>query len=214
MSYDVAWEKAVEDMQGIRPYVVASMSGADYDGGRFRLPFFNRTFIITYPEVRVEEPDEESTPPQWLQVLLLHYLLNAKGVPVADEWIAYRQLPGGNFFERRFMNMAVNPLRRAFGNDIESFKGAGSALGGMPMSRAGNAAFRFLALPRIPIACIFYLGEEEIPSSVNILFDAASYTYLPTEDLSLVGVYLSYALQGYKKHKAELERDLGTGKTF
>jgi hypothetical protein len=214
MSYDVAWERALEDMKDIRPYVVASMSGADYDGERFRLPFFNRTFVISYPEVRVQELDEESAPPQWLQVLLLHYLLNAKGVPVADEWIAYRQLPGANFFEQRFMNMAVNPLRRAFENDIESFKRAGSALGGMPMSRSGDAAFRFLALPRIPIACIFYLGEEEIPSTINILFDAASYTYLPTEDLSLVGVYLSYAMQNYKKSKAELNRDLQTAKPF
>jgi hypothetical protein len=199
MSYDIALEKALEEMKEANPRVIASKSGAQYREGRLELPFFNRIFLIHYPEVRMEELGVESPPEQWLQVLLFHYLLQAKGIPVADDWIAYRDLPGASFFEHRFINMAINPLRRAFGNDIESFKKAGLALGGTPMTRAGDAAFRFLALPKIPVACIFYLGEEEIPSSVNILFDAAAYTYLPTEDLSLVGVYLSYAMQGYKE---------------
>jgi hypothetical protein len=48
------------------------------------------------------------------------------------------------------------------------------------------------------MACIFYQGEEGIPSSVNILFDASAPEYLPTEDLSLVGVYLVNALKKVK----------------
>jgi hypothetical protein len=199
MSYEIALEKALQEIKGVNPYVVASKSGAQYDEGKFKLLFFNRTFLIHFPEVEVEEVGVESPPEQWLQVLLLHYLLRAKGISVADEWVAYRHLPGAHFFERRFLNMAINPLQQAFSDDIESFKKAGLALGGTPMSRTGDAAFRFLALPKIPIACIFHLGEEEIPSRINILFDAAAHIYLPTEDLSLIGAYLSHALQLYKR---------------
>lgn len=198
MPYDIALKQAFEEMKGINPYAVVSRSGAKYDKGKFELPFFNRTFVISFPEVQIEELGSADMPPDWIQVLLLHYLLQAKGIPVADEWIAYRHLPGANFFERRFLAMAINPLRKAFGNDIESFKKAGLALGGAPMTRSGDAAFRFLAFPKIPVACIFYLGDEELPSSINILFDAAAHTYLPTEDLSLVGMYLSTALQYHK----------------
>jgi hypothetical protein len=197
--YDVAWNQALEEVKGISPYVVASKSGTDYQEGRFQIPFFNRTFLIYHPEVRVEEKGATSPPEKWLQVLLLHYLLRAKGIPVADEWVAYRQLPGAYLFEGRFINMAINPLRQAFGNDVEAFKRAGLALGGTPMTRTGDAAFRFLALPKIPLACILYLGEEELPSSVNILFDATSYTYLPTEDLSLLGMYLALAMRSHKR---------------
>ena len=62
------------------------------------------------------------------------------------------------------------------------------------MSRTGDAAFRFLALPQLPMACIFYRGEDELPPSFNILYDGAACFYLPTEDLQLLGIYLSQAL--------------------
>jgi hypothetical protein len=48
------------------------------------------------------------------------------------------------------------------------------------------------------MACIFFQGEEGIPSSVNILFDASASEYLPTEDLSLVGVYLVNSMRKAK----------------
>jgi len=198
MASDAALAKAVDEMKGITPYAVASKSGTDYDGSRFKIPFFNRVFLVYHPEIKVVEEGNSAPVPQFLEIVLLHYLLQASGVSVADEWIAYRQLPGASLFGDRFIQMATNPLLRAFGEDVEAFRKAGEALGGIPMTRTGDAAFKFMALPKIPMACIFYRGEEGIPSSVNILFDAAAENYLPTEDLSLLGVYLSNAMRKAK----------------
>ncbi len=199
MSNEAALEKALEEMKGITPYAVASKSGTDYDGSRFRIPFFNRVFLVYYPDIEIVEENSEAPVPQFLQIILLHYLLQSTGAAIADEWIAYRQLPGSALFERRFLQMAVQPLLRTFGDDVEAFRRAGESLGGMPMTRTGDAAFRFMALPRVPIACIFYQGEEGIPSSVNILFDVSAEQYLPTEDLSLLGVYLVGAMKKAKQ---------------
>lgn len=198
MPIDDAFQKALKDMQGLSPYVTAAKSSADYSDGKFKVRFFNRTFLIHYPEVKVEEEGSEQPPERWLQVLLLHYLVTADGVPVSGMWVAYRHLPGTRLFERRFVQMVTTPLVRAFGNDIEGFRKASLSLGGKPMSRTGDAAFRFLALPKISMACILYLGDEEMSPSVNVLFDAAAPHYLPTEDLSLVGSYLSRQMQRYK----------------
>lgn len=195
VAYDAALEKALEDMKGIVPYAVASKSGTDYDGDRFRVPFFNRVFFVHYPEVRVVEEGSSTPVPQHMEIILLHYLLQADGAVVSDEWITYRQFPGAHFFESRFLQMAVNPLVRIFGDDLEGFERAGTALGGIPMTRSGDAAFKFMALPRVPMGCILYLGEEDIPSSVNVLFDASASSYLPTEDLSLLGVILVGAMK-------------------
>jgi hypothetical protein len=192
---DAALAKALDDMRGIVPYAVASKSGTDYDGSRFRVPFFNRVFLVHYPDVKVTEEGNSAPVPQFLEIILLHYLLQADGTGIADQWIAYRQLPGAHLFERRFVQMAVNPLVRIFGEDLEGFERAGTTLGGIPMTRTGDAAFKFMALPRIPLACILYLGEEEIASSVNVLFDASAPNYLPTEDLSLLGVSLVGAMK-------------------
>lgn len=198
MALDAALDKALKALAELNPYVTASKSGAEYEEGRFRLPFFNRTFLIHYPEIRVDEVGAQSPPPEWIRLLLFHYLLGATGVPVADDWIAYRDLPGAYLFEQRFRGRTLALLVRAFGNDIESFRKASLSLGGTLMTRTGDAAFRFLAFPQIPVACILYLGEEEQPPSINILFDAAAPSYLFTEDLSYVGEYLSLALRGYK----------------
>jgi hypothetical protein len=195
---DAALAKALEDMKGVSPYVVASKSRTDFDGNRFRIPFFNRFFLVHYPDVTIAEEGNPAPVPQYLEIILLHYLLQSSGVPVADEWIAYRQLPGSALFERRFMQMAVRPLLQVFGDDVEAFRRAGEAVGGIPITRTGDAAFKFLALPAVSLACIYYLGEEGIPSSANILFDAAAEHYLPTEDLSLLGVYLVGALRKAK----------------
>lgn len=200
MPLDDALDKAKADLSQMAPYVVAARSGAQFRDGKFHLPFFNRLFLIGHPVVTVVEAGSQVKPSPWIQVLLLHYLVCASGVEVADQWVVYRNLPGGFLFDSRFREMAMAPLTRAFSNDIESFRRAGLALGGIPMSRLGDAAFRFLAYPRLPMACILYLGDEEVAGAVNILFDAAAPDYLPTEDLSYLGRYLSDALC---RHRAQ-----------
>ncbi len=198
MAYDAALEKALAEFRTIAPYVAASKSGTDFSEGAFKIPFFNRVFLLSYPAGEIEEIGPAKGPlPRWLRLVFLHYLLQANGTPVADYWITYRQLPGAIFFEKRFVSMAIGPLTRAFGNDLEGFKRAGAALGGEPISRTGDAGFRFHALPRIPMACILYLGDEEVQPSVNVLFDASAPAYLPTEDLSILGTYLN-SMQKYR----------------
>jgi hypothetical protein len=49
MANDAALAKAIDEMKGVTPYAVASKSGTDYDGSRFRIPFFNRVFLVDYP---------------------------------------------------------------------------------------------------------------------------------------------------------------------
>ncbi|MBE9500873.1 MAG: DUF3786 domain-containing protein [Dehalococcoidia bacterium] len=202
MGLDTAYRKAIKEMQGITPYVVAAKSGANFEEGKFTIPFFHRSFLVHYPEIKLEEVGSDAPPPLFIQVLLLHYLLNADGTPISGMWIGYRHLPGAFLFERRFTSWALDPLAKAFGNDAQGFRQAGLALGGSPMSRSGDAAFRFLALPKIPMGCILYLGDEEVPASINMLFDAAAPHYLPTEDLSYLGIYLSQALRGSLERKS------------
>lgn len=198
MAYDIALEKALAEFAAIKPYVAAAKSGADFSGGTFKIRFFNQDILLSHPAGEIVEAGPPKAPiPSWLRIVLLHYLVQADGTAIADHWITYRQLPGAVFFEKRFVSMAIGPLTRAFGRDLEGFKRAGAALGGEPITRTGDAGFRFLALPRIPMACILYLGDEEVQPSVNVLFDASAPAYLPTEDLSILGSYLN-AMQKYR----------------
>jgi hypothetical protein len=101
--------------------------------------------------------------------------------------MSYRQLPGAKLFEQKFVNLVSRPIIEFFDSNIECFRGAANALGGQSMEFAGDAAFWFKALPKLPIACIFNIGEDEIPPSINVLFDESAPHYLPTEDLTILG---------------------------
>jgi len=198
MSLDDAYENALRDMARLRPNVAAATSGCSFDEGRFTVPFFHRSFSVHFPKAKVSEVGSDTPRPRWLDILLMHYLVNADGTPISGMWISYRNLPGAHLFEQRFNDMAIRPLLDSFGNDADGFRQAALAIGGKPMTRTGDAAFRFLALPKIPVGCILYLGDDEVSPSINILFDAVAPHYLPTEDLSYLGLSLVIELRGHK----------------
>lgn len=195
MTLRIALEKAAKELEEANPLVVAARSGATFEAGAFHLRLLDQPIVIRHPGLRLEEADSGREPPPEIRLLLLHYLLGAQGVPLADRWIAFRELPGGYVFEAAFENRCFRPLEETFRHDIEGFRRAGLVLGGTFMDRMGDAAFRFLALPRIALGCILYLGEEGLPPAVNIVFDAAAPSYLPTEDLAFLAEYLSGALR-------------------
>lgn len=189
-----ALKEALRRLPEANPRVAAAQSGATYDKDRFTLSFFSRRFEVTFPEGEVTEEGRSSKPSLWLHITLLHYLLTADGAKVADRWIAFRDLPGGNALLSNFELNTIAPVTAALGNDPEKFRQASLALGGQSMS-LGDMSFRFLAFPRLPMACVLWEGEEGLPPAINMVYDAAAPHYLHTEDLAAVGEYLSQALR-------------------
>jgi hypothetical protein len=124
------------------------------------------------------------------RILLLHYLIHADGTPLASRWIAFRNLPGGLGYDAAFQKRASQRLAHKFGRDRSAFEKAAQRLGAERLS-FGDAAFLFRALPRVWLAVILYLADEEFPPGANVLFDAAASHYLPTEDLAVLGGMLT-----------------------
>jgi hypothetical protein len=107
--------------------------------------------------------------------------------------VAFRELPDGLFYAQAFSGHAEALLAQKYGADLEAFRRAAAALGGMPLDLA-DASFRFQALPRLAVAVLLWRGDEEFPGQARILFDAAAGHYLPTEDLSGIGDWLAHRL--------------------
>ena len=197
-TYGLALEKAKQDLRGCDPMMAAALSGATYEKlrasrGRFRLKFWEEEYVIDYPEALVREEKSGQEPSIFIQILILHYLINADGTPSADKWISFRELPGGRGFDPAFQQRASQPLARAFGHDAEGFIKAAEALGGERLT-FGSVSFLFRIFPRQWVAVVLDLADEEFPAWVNILFDGAASHYLPTEDWAVVGELLSSRL--------------------
>ena len=133
-------------------------------------------------------------------IVLMHYLLTADGIPPAEHWLAFRQLPDGLFYAQAFASHAEGLLAERFGSDVAGFCRAAAALGGSMLDAAPgglappDAFFRFQALPRLAVAVQLWAGDDEFPGQVRVLFDAHAGHYLPTEDLSGIGDWLAHKL--------------------
>jgi len=157
------------------------------------MPFLGSSYLVDWPGGSIVRAADGHPADIATQLVLLHYLLTADGTPMAHQWMAFRNLPGGLGYEAAFRGRASLRLARAFGRNREAFEAAARRLGGEPLS-FGDAAFLFRVAPRMWMAVVLHIADEEFPADANVLFDAAAEHYLPTEDLAVVGGMLASRL--------------------
>ncbi len=171
----------------------------------FEVPFLGRLYRVDYPSGKVTPgeplPRLEGGPAApsgdhllTISILLLHYLTKAKGIPLEGEWIAFRELPGGEIYNTPFTNRTIRPMAGRFGREPAKLVEAGERLGGC-RETFGHASTRVLAFPMVPLCFIVWEGDEEIPASGQILFDRSASAYLDTEDLVVVAAEAFLALR-------------------
>ncbi|MCJ7619075.1 MAG: DUF3786 domain-containing protein [Anaerolineae bacterium] len=179
-------ELAATDAVVLAARTGTSFTGSNEGRGQFALEYLGQTYHVTYPqfEARDAQTGEEVWPE--LRFLFLHYFQKAEGTRPADRWIAYRELPDGMFYFHAFQGYTGARLVKAFQNDLARFKVAASLAGGEALSH-GDGGFSFRPLPRVPMAVIYWLGDDEFPPNANVLFDPSAGHYLSTDGLAVLG---------------------------
>jgi len=128
--------------------------------------------------------------------MLLYYFHTADGTPLTGRWISFADLPAGRFYNQAFQGYTGSELQRYFKNDIESLKLAAlRSSGSLVPDSPGNLAFRFQALPHVPLLLVIWEGDEDFPPSFQFLFDAATAHYLPTDACAILGSTLTGRLK-------------------
>lgn len=195
-NYVLAFSLARKALAGCKdPDRVSRQSGCRFDkaGSFFEVPFLGRVYRVEYPGGGVTPGDPvagiEYAPPVpagssmlTTAILVVHYLTKATGLPVAGEWIAFRELPGGDIYNAPFANRTIRPMVARFGSRPQSLVEAILRLGGR-REKFGHASASIDVFPRLPLCLVVWEGDDEIPSSGQILFDRSASGYLDTEDL-------------------------------
>jgi hypothetical protein len=134
---------------------------------------------------------------QILTTLLRHY---SKANPICPTGtlVKYKAIPGGYAYEEAFTKRAIEPIAEIFGEKLRESLKAATLLGGNSLT-FGDVSFEIQALKGIPLTYILW-GREEFPASASILYDASASSYLPTEDLAVLGELSSLRLiEAYKQ---------------
>jgi hypothetical protein len=175
------------------PQILAEKTGCPYtpetgERGSFNIPVWGGKINLSFPELVASSPQYGGSAPPHIELLLLYYFATADGTPITGQWVSFADLPGGRFYNQAFQGYTGKELAKTFQSDREAFTQAATRSGGQVDPGApGDLAFRFQALPQVPVLLVYWEGDEDFPPSYQVLFDASARHYLPTDAFAILG---------------------------
>jgi hypothetical protein len=166
-----------EELAKAVPAEVCHRTGAIYSEEKkgYLLPLLNQRYLILPGEQKIYcmrgDFCEEEKLRDYFYLMVLLYLLHAKGGEPTRTWISEKELKGGTTFFRGPHALRVEELKAAFGKNPSAFASAGSRLGGVELL-FGDKAFSLTVFPKVPIAYVLWKEDEEFPAQVTVMFDS------------------------------------------
>lgn len=195
-SFNAAICVGLDELSNLDPAVTAENAMVKYDKeeGTYHVMVLGEKFTLDPVKRLLYYPYKMSGHVMGsMAVLILHYLVNARPGQFRNRLISYRELPNGMVFYGAFRNIAIEPIANTFGDDLEKFEKYSIALSGRKVAH-GEVGYEFLFFPRVAVTYVMWSGDEEIPASANILFDASASEQLHTEDLAEIGEVITHLL--------------------
>lgn len=119
------------------------------------------------------------------QILIFHYLGCEFPVTPTGQFIPFRELPGGRFYEGPFRARSVGLLVQKIQNDLRQLEKNLEYFGGVPENR-GDFCRRFPVIGNLETKLIYYTGDAEFAPEANLLFDQCIQRVFPTEDVAVL----------------------------
>jgi hypothetical protein len=126
-------------------------------------------------------------PHEFFYLFIIYYLLNFKDVKIKNEWISEKDIPGGTTFFRGPHEIPTSIISKQYKNDINAFSERCIELGGDLLDLA-DSAYGFNIVPQIPIAVLYWEGDEDFFPEAKILYDKTMIDYLPSDILFSLAV--------------------------
>ena len=123
----------------------------------------------------------------YFYLFIIHYLLKSKEIEISNEWISEKDIPGGTTFFRGPHEIPTNLISLRFNNDINKLKERCEQLHGVPANMA-DAAYSFKITPRIPVAVLYWTGDDDFPAESKILYDRTITEHLASDIIFALAV--------------------------
>jgi hypothetical protein len=193
-AYTLVREKLLK-IENLERHCDNSDSRYDEKNGKknIKVRYLGVEYTVVLPEMDLFIENEKSGIPFREKVLILHYLVQAKGTPLSGKYITFRELPEGPVYFRTFSKRTIQPLVENFGEDPARLIDVGKDFGGVP-SDLGDASIIIPAFSRVPVTITLWKGDEEFPPEGSVLFDTNIQDYLTTEDVTVVSEVITWKL--------------------
>ncbi len=153
----------------------------DSVGKRYMLDIWGEEYFVDCPGQRIGRVAAvHSEPHEFFSLFIMYYLLSAPDCRAAREWISEKDLPGGATFFRGPHRIPTDLISSRFGNDLGAFRKCCESLGGKALD-LGDAGFRFEIAPELPVAVVYWQGDEDFPADAGLLYDRSITEILPLD---------------------------------
>ena len=196
--YELAYKLAGEQLANMDNIEQQCLnSGAQYqiiDTKRvITTEYLNQSYLISLPDMDISLMNSTEELQLRDKILIVHYLSQAKGTPLTNKIISYKELPEGSNYFPTFSKRALKPILDHFGKEPERLVDVATKLGGY-QADYGDAAVTINAFPRVPITFVLWKGDKEFPPGGNILFNSTIPDYLSTEDINVLCEAIAWRL--------------------
>lgn len=197
----LAGEELAWDVLGLLdPEVVCRRTRAFYDckAHTFKLKFFSQYVDVSLhskfisSQERVGELLLEKLR-NYASLTILWYLIHASDAPSSGKLVNPADLAGGQIYAGGTHVLPVQLIADKYRADREGFINRGRILGGQELSLA-EASFLLLPFPRISIAILLWLQDDEFPARSVLLVDSSSGQQLPPDAMWLTTMMCLTAL--------------------
>jgi hypothetical protein len=162
----------------------------------FRFQVFNNSVRMSYPDLVAYDCHDGTKMNSGIQGLLCYHMATSDGHPLTGTWVSFAELPNGRFYNVAFQGYSGDNLSAAIRGEVHLLEHAACRLHGSAMN-IGDISFKFSALTRVPIAIVYWVGDDEFPHSCKILFDSSISHHLPTDTCAILGSILTQKILAY-----------------
>ena len=178
------------DLEACDPKDVVLRTGCEYDPivRHYFVDVWGHRYCVDLNQCRVKP--EKSGPPTYqnfLCLFIVFYLINAQRIAPLGQWVSQKDITGGAAFFRGPHTIPADVITDRVKNDIVLFESICHQLGGQPIDFA-DAAFSFWITPLIPVAVLYWQGDEDFPCEAKLLFDKTIEDHLPLDILFALAV--------------------------
>ena len=127
------------------------------------------------------------------RISILRYLLDAQKIMPTGRLIAPTDLKSGQIYLQGSHLLPTGGIAARFAADPEGFVKQAARFGGERRAH-GDVAVEMWPLPRVPIALILWLEDEEFPARSYLLFDETCEQHVPPDILWSVAMLCALAM--------------------
>ena len=185
--YESALQDALELLKDARQEsekrgILSKVCGAAHDSSGFQVEYYGTPVTINLRDMTVGSGNIKLSE----QVLIAHYLTgplqNFGTEEMTSEWVTFKQLPGASFYNPAYRKQGPGIGLSVFGSQPQGLVRAGKKMNGR-IGEFGDYSVILRPFPAIEAVPVFYLGDDELPPDMEILYRNNITRFFSLEDV-------------------------------